>query len=454
MRLRYHAYTLLHRTPSSSDPSHAADNFEENRACILYHVLEDRAGVNSAKALGQVANWAGVPSMALQFLNPMDRINPIFRPRNDFKPDGIQSAGRLAVSTELESFESKEGHSHSTPPAGPSTSSAVEQLLIVGSSGAPSSAHGANASWKDSALQPRTAYAMLKDENFQPGPRPGRFYAESEAWIFKEKVAKSNKRRSSEADTWKPGGIASALDLPADNPIVRVRCGSLFTVGSSTRQPMHRYRRYTLLIPDSRNGVVGATENRLQESKAVSLFQVVLRRPSAGQSAAGPKAAKAAKRAVAPTRRPAKKRRVAEAVGNHPLPRPETMVGLLSRDGYTSAAAALPGMLVPYESAGAAVISDGVSDIDVLAEMAWREGLQSTALDASVRPRALLLPGHLVMHSQVPMLRPQGLLRPASQVALTCGAGLALQRPLGPCMVRLPPPLLSPLHVCREGPAQ
>eukprot|EP01052_Picozoa_sp_SAG31_P003733 SAG31_NODE_147_length_22539_cov_37.073663_2_plen_980_part_00 len=132
-------------------------------------------------------------------------------------------------------------------------------------------------------LSPEEAAAMLRDDTFQPGPRPRKLDGQG-SWIFKETPTESSQRermlkrdnRSKKltgdtdiADRWhNSGGSKNSRSLPRANPLVMKKYGSIERDGTI----LYAYHEYRL---------VGSKESPEESPSGSRLFHVFGRRKDA-----------------------------------------------------------------------------------------------------------------------------------------------------------------------------
>lgn len=112
---------------------------------------------------------------------------------------------------------------------------------------------------------------LLRDADFQPGPRPRVFNDSDACYIFKEHLGHRTAVYGQQQDRWhNSGGVKGSRDLPLVEPVVRRRYGSLIPAGALKSGGL-RYHEYALLKADGPDG-------KATEDGTVRLFHVMPRR--------------------------------------------------------------------------------------------------------------------------------------------------------------------------------
>jgi hypothetical protein len=133
-------------------------------------------------------------------------------------------------------------------------------------------------------LPAAVAGELLRDVDFQPGPRPRVFSDPDACYIFKEHLGHRTAVYGQQQDRWhNSGGVKGSRDLPLVEPLVRRRYGSLIPAGAAKSAGL-RYHEYALLKTDG-------TDASMTEDGTVRLFHVMPRRddsssPSTAQNGA------------------------------------------------------------------------------------------------------------------------------------------------------------------------
>lgn len=193
------------------------------------------------------------------------------------------------------------------------------------------------------SMPPHVARQLILDTSFQPGVRPRAFSRENGSWIFKESTVMAETIRTfrhntdhAEENTPPPdrwhssGGRKSSRDLPAPNPLIRRRYGSI----ERAKVPIYAYHEYSIISPksdeysiispkseksDEKNeGLV--VDGEIVEDRRIILFHVVERRGSSGSHMAQQAAAMEASERLIETKRAAAAKKSAATECKSPSP--------------------------------------------------------------------------------------------------------------------------------------
>ena len=153
------------------------------------------------------------------------------------------------------------------PPTGAGHPTAAGGAVAVPSDGAGAPAEGLQGTAAEDTLTPSVAVRMLRDDKFDPGPRPSVFDLGASKWLFKESGA-SRKKRGVHDDRWRnSGGAKGARNLPAGGPpLIRRRYGAICKSQNAEAVGL-RYHEYTLLEPTG--------GGQVEENRSVIVFHVI-----------------------------------------------------------------------------------------------------------------------------------------------------------------------------------